>query len=155
MSLSKQVILPGQTIGIIGGGQLGRMMALAAKAMGYRIAVLDPVIDSPCGQVADVKIIGAYDDFEAIRKLAEISDCITYEFENIDAASLEWLCNNANVPQGRDLLEITQNRIKEKIAIEVAGGQVAPYAVIHSIRHYRSHSVTWSSGCVKNSAGWL
>jgi 5-(carboxyamino)imidazole ribonucleotide synthase len=132
MSLSKQVILPGQTIGIIGGGQLGRMMALAAKAMGYRIAVLDPVVDSPCGQVADVKIIGAYDDFEAISKLAEISDCITYEFENIDAKSLEWLCNHANVPQGRNLLEITQNRIKEKIAIEVAGGQVAPYAVIQS-----------------------
>ncbi|WP_342429277.1 5-(carboxyamino)imidazole ribonucleotide synthase [Neobacillus sp. FSL H8-0543] len=134
MSLSKQVILPGQTIGIIGGGQLGRMMALSAKSMGYRIAVLDPVNDSPCGQVADVKIIGAYDDFEAISKLAEISDCITYEFENIDASSLEWLCSHANVPQGRELLEITQNRIKEKIAIEVAGGQVAPYAVIHSLK---------------------
>ena len=74
MSLSKQIILPGQTIGIIGGGQLGRMMALAAKAMGYRIAVLRSCIDSPCGQVADMKIIGAYDDFEAISQLAEISD---------------------------------------------------------------------------------
>jgi 5-(carboxyamino)imidazole ribonucleotide synthase len=132
MNLTKKVILPGQTIGIIGGGQLGRMMALAAKAMGYRIAVLDPVIDSPCGQVADVKIIGAYDDFEAISKLAETSDCITYEFENIDVSSLEWLCNHSTVPQGRNLLDLTQNRIKEKIAIEVAGGQVAPYAVIHS-----------------------
>ena len=56
MSLSKKVILPGQTIGIIGGGQLGRMMALAAKAMGYRIAVLDPTEDSPCGQVADIRL---------------------------------------------------------------------------------------------------
>ena len=62
MSLSNKTILPGQTIGIIGGGQLGRMMALSAKAMGYRIAVLDPVEDSPCGQVADYKIIGNYDD---------------------------------------------------------------------------------------------
>jgi len=134
MNLSKQVILPGQTIGIIGGGQLGRMMALAAKAMGYRIAVLDPIVDSPCGQVADVRIVGAYDDFEAISKLAEVSDCITYEFENIDATALDWLCNQANVPQGRALLEVTQHRVKEKIAIEVAGGQVAPYAIINSLK---------------------
>jgi 5-(carboxyamino)imidazole ribonucleotide synthase len=134
MSLSKKVILPGKTIGIIGGGQLGRMMALAAKAMGYRIAVLDPVIDSPCGQVADVKIIGAYDDDQAISKLAEVSDCITYEFENIEVSSLEWLCNHSYVPQGWNILAVTQNRIKEKIAIEVAGGVVAPYEVIHSLK---------------------
>ena len=85
INLSNEAILPGQTIGIIGGGQLGRMMALSARAMGYRIAVLDPVEDSPCGQVADYKVIGDYDDLDAIRKLAEVSDVITYEFENIDA----------------------------------------------------------------------
>ena len=61
ISLSNKVILPGQTIGIIGGGQLGRMMALAAKAQGYRIAVLDPTEDCPCGQVADIAIIGQYE----------------------------------------------------------------------------------------------
>lgn len=125
-------ILPGQTIGIIGGGQLGRMMALSARAMGYRIAVLDPTEDSPCGQVADYKIIGNYDDLEAIRKLAEVSDVITYEFENIDAEALEWLCNHAYVPQGKSLLETAQDRVKEKAAIVAAGVQVAPYAVIHS-----------------------
>jgi 5-(carboxyamino)imidazole ribonucleotide synthase len=134
MSLSNKTILPGQTIGIIGGGQLGRMMALSARAMGYRIAVLDPVEDSPCGQVADYKVIGDYDDLEAIRKLAEVSDVITYEFENIDAAALEWLCNQAYVPQGKALLEITQDRVKEKAAIENAGVQVAPYAVINSLK---------------------
>ncbi|WP_419954621.1 5-(carboxyamino)imidazole ribonucleotide synthase [Neobacillus niacini] len=132
MSLSK-TIFPGQTIGIIGGGQLGRMMALAARAMGYRIAVLDPVEDSPCGQVADYKIIGNYDDLAAISQLAEVSDVITYEFENIDAAALEWLCDQAYVPQGKSLLEITQDRVKEKAAIVNAGVQVAPYAVINSV----------------------
>lgn len=130
MSLSNKVILPGQTIGIIGGGQLGRMMAIAAKAQGFRIAVLDPTEDSPCGQVADYKIVDAYDSLSAIKKLAEISDVITYEFENIDAACLDWLTNNANVPQGSALLEITQDRVKEKKAIEQAGIKIAPYVVV-------------------------
>jgi 5-(carboxyamino)imidazole ribonucleotide synthase len=133
MNLSKRIILPGQTIGIIGGGQLGRMMALAAKAMGYRIAVLDPEPDSPCGQVSDEKVMGAYNDLSAIKKLADLSDVITYEFENIDSDALSWLCENAYVPQGTKLLEISQDRIKEKNAIESAGVQVAPFAVIHSL----------------------
>lgn len=139
ISLSNKTILPGQTIGIIGGGQLGRMMALSARAMGYRIAVLDPVEDSPCGQVADYKVIGDYDDLEAIKELAEISDVITYEFENIDAAALEWLCNQAYVPQGKSLLEVTQDRVKEKAAIANAGVQVAPYAVINSLNDLHEH----------------
>ncbi|WP_212031219.1 5-(carboxyamino)imidazole ribonucleotide synthase [Cytobacillus depressus] len=134
MNLSKKVILPGQTIGIIGGGQLGRMMALAAKAQGFRIAVLDPTEDSPCGQIADYKIIGEYHSLDAIKELAKISDVITYEFENINAECLEWLCANAYVPQGARLLEITQDRTTEKAAIQKAGAEVAPYAVIEKIQ---------------------
>jgi 5-(carboxyamino)imidazole ribonucleotide synthase len=142
MNLSKQTILPGQTIGIIGGGQLGRMMAIAAKAMGYRIAVLDPEPDSPCGQVSDKKIVGAYDDLASIKKLAEVSDVITYEFENIDSAALAWLCENAYVPQGTKLLEISQDRITEKNAIQNAGVQVAPFAVIHTLQDIHDHLET-------------
>jgi 5-(carboxyamino)imidazole ribonucleotide synthase len=133
MNLSNQVILPGDTIGIIGGGQLGRMMALAAKAQGFRIAVLEPTPDSPCGQVADFEIIGAYDDRKAIRQLAAVSDVITYEFENIDADTLAWICEQSYVPQGPLLLAITQDRIKEKAAITDAGVEVAPYEVIESV----------------------
>jgi len=131
--LSNRTIIPGATIGIIGGGQLGRMMALAAKAQGFRIAVLEPTEDSPCGQVADIEVIGAYDDREAIGKLAKVSDVITYEFENIDADTLMWLCNQAYVPQGPRLLTITQDRIKEKAAIQQSGVEVAPYEVINSL----------------------
>ncbi|WP_090634401.1 5-(carboxyamino)imidazole ribonucleotide synthase [Neobacillus massiliamazoniensis] len=131
--MNNKTILPGATIGIIGGGQLGRMMALAAKAQGFRIAVLEPIADSPCGQVADVEIIGAYNDREAISKLAEISDVITYEFENIDAETLRWICERAYVPQGQELLTITQDRILEKKAIQHAGVKVAPYEVINNI----------------------
>ncbi|WP_423800449.1 5-(carboxyamino)imidazole ribonucleotide synthase [Neobacillus sp. SAB-20_R2A] len=133
MNLNNKVILPGATIGIIGGGQLGRMMALAAKAQGFRIAVLEPTADSPCGQVADVEVIGAYDDREAIGRLAAVSDVITYEFENIDADTLSWLCEQAYVPQGPKLLTITQNRITEKAAIRNAGAEVAPYGEIYSV----------------------
>jgi len=133
ISLSNKIIIPGQTIGIIGGGQLGRMMALSAKAMGYRIAVLDPDGDSPCGQVADDKIIGAYNDMNAIKELADKSDVITYEFENIDSAALSWLCQHTNVPQGKALLEISQDRVIEKLAIQNAGVEVAPYKAVDSI----------------------
>jgi 5-(carboxyamino)imidazole ribonucleotide synthase len=133
MNLINKTILPGETIGIIGGGQLGKMMAIAAKAMGFRIVVLDPVDDCPCGQVADEQIIGAYDDLQAIKQLANTSDVVTYEFENINAEALEWLTNHAYVPQGTELLRTTQDRITEKAAIQATGVDVAPYAIIEKM----------------------
>lgn len=128
-ALSKR-ILPGQTIGIIGGGQLGRMMALDARNMGYRIAVLDPTPESPCGQVADIEITAAFDDLDAIKKLAEISDVLTFEFENIDYNTLSLLEENAYLPQGSRLLALTQDRETEKAAIREAGCIVAPYVIL-------------------------
>lgn len=122
-----KTILPGQTIGIIGGGQLGRMMALAAKEAGFKIAVLDPGMDSPTGQVADIEIIAPFNDFQALEELAEASDVITYEFENIDASALEKLMELAYIPQGAELIRITQNRIFEKQAIQAAGVPIADY----------------------------
>lgn len=131
MNLSKQ-ILPGQMIGIIGGGQLGRMMAISAKEMGFNVAVLDPTPNSPCGQVADIQITANYDDLEAIKKLASISDVITYEFENIDYEALTWLEENANLPQGSHLLKITQDRGTEKKAIQEIGLKVAPFQLVEN-----------------------
>ncbi len=126
------MIYPGQTIGIIGGGQLGRMMALAAKEAGYKIAVLEPSIDSPCGQVADIRIVAPYDDEAALEELAEVSNVITYEFENIDYEGLKRLTEIAYVPQGAELVRITQNRVTEKEAIVNAGCPVAPYIVVNT-----------------------
>lgn len=137
MSLSK-LILPGQTIGIIGGGQLGKMMALSAKGMGFRVIVLDPTEDCPCGQVADEQIVGGYDDLDKIKQLSEASDVITYEFENIDADALDWLNKNAYVPQGTELLRVTQDRIEEKRNIQAAGVRVAPYAVVAKVEDVSS-----------------
>lgn len=131
MSLSK-LMQPGSTIGIIGGGQLGRMMAMAAKHAGFKIAVVEPSVDSPTGQVADEEIVAPYDDRDALLKLASVSDVITYEFENVDYEALKWLTEKAYVPQGAELIKITQDRILEKKALTDAGVEVAAYAVIHS-----------------------
>ncbi|KHF38123.1 5-(carboxyamino)imidazole ribonucleotide synthase [Halalkalibacter okhensis] len=128
-----RIVTPGATIGIIGGGQLGRMMATAAKQMGYRIAVLEPSEDSPCGQVADVVIEAAYDDAVGATRLAEVSDVITYEFENIDEQTANWLTEQADFPQGAKVLGITQHRLREKEAIQNLGIPVAPFQAIHSL----------------------
>ena len=127
-----KTIYPGQTIGIIGGGQLGRMMALAAKEAGFKIAVLDPTMESPCGQVADIQIIASFNDESALEELAEVSDVITYEFENIDYKGLKRLTEFAYVPQGAELVRITQNRITEKAEIRKAGVLIANYVVATS-----------------------
>lgn len=121
---------PGQMIGIVGGGQLGRMMALAAKQMGYRIAVLDPTEDAPCAQVADVVITANYDDLEACKQLASLSDVITYEFENIDEEASKRLTEMSDFPQGYAVLSTTQHRVKEKKALAALDVPVAAFARI-------------------------
>ena len=135
----KKTVMPYQTIGIIGGGQLGRMMCLAAKAMGYYVAILDPTPNCPAGQVADREITAAYNDMAAIKQLAEISDVITYEFENIDYEALIWLEQNAYLPQGSHVLNITQHRYREKKAISDLGIPVADFWLIDSVEALEKH----------------
>lgn len=146
------MIYPGQTIGIIGGGQLGRMMAVAAKEAGYKIAVLEPTIDSPCGQVADIRIVAAYDDEAALEELAEVSDVITYEFENIDFDGLKRLTEIAYVPQGAELVRITQNRVTEKAMIVEAGCPVAPYIVADTYEQLSENIETIGYPCIVKTA---
>lgn len=131
--LQAKTLLPGATIGVLGGGQLGRMMALAGTAMGYRFVTLDPTPGSPCGQVTP-QIEAAYGDEEAARKLAERSDVITYEFENVDAGVAALLERESYVPQGSALLYTTQHRLREKRAIEAAGVPVAPYREVTDLQ---------------------
>lgn len=128
-----KLIKPGSTIGILGGGQLGRMIALAGRAMGYRFVTMDPTEDAPCAQTADRQIVASYDDVEAAMQLASLSDVISYEFENVDAQVAEVLESQAYVPQGSRLLRITQNRIREKTAIREIGIPVAPFCVVNSL----------------------
>jgi 5-(carboxyamino)imidazole ribonucleotide synthase len=147
-----KIIKPGGTIGILGGGQLGRMLTLAGRNMGYRFITLDPTEDSPCGQVADKQIVANYSDVEAARKLAEQSDVITYEFESVDAAVTELLMKEAYVPQGSQLLYTTQHRLREKRAIEAAGVPVAPYEEILSAEQLREAVVRFGTPCVLKTA---
>ncbi|MFS1514222.1 5-(carboxyamino)imidazole ribonucleotide synthase [Chengkuizengella sp. SCS-71B] len=147
-----KVILPGSTIGILGGGQLGRMMALAGRQMGYRFVTLDPVEDGPCGQVADEQIIADYDDFKAGGKLAELADVITYEFENVDASVADMLFNKSYVPQGSQLLYTTQHRLREKTAIEAANVPVAPYVEIKTEQELTEAVERFGVPCVLKTA---
>ncbi|WP_068614392.1 5-(carboxyamino)imidazole ribonucleotide synthase [Paenibacillus tuaregi] len=128
-----KVIAPGSTIGILGGGQLGRMIALAGTNLGYRFVTLEPTEDSPCGQIAD-QITASYGDKSAARELASRSDVITYEFENVDSEVAALLEDLSYVPQGSRLLYTTQHRLREKRAIEAAGVPVAPYREIVSLQ---------------------
>ncbi|GGO06888.1 5-(carboxyamino)imidazole ribonucleotide synthase [Saccharibacillus kuerlensis] len=126
-----RIIAPGASIGVLGGGQLGRMMALAGAPLGYRFVALDPAPEAPCGQVA-AQIVAAYSDKDAAAELAERTDVITYEFENVDAEVAALLEERSYVPQGSRLLYTTQHRLREKAALEAAGATVAPYAAIGS-----------------------
>ncbi|MGH7660772.1 MAG: 5-(carboxyamino)imidazole ribonucleotide synthase [Vulcanimicrobiaceae bacterium] len=119
------------TIGILGGGQLGRMLTLEAKRMGYHVITLDPVPDSPCGQVADDQIIAAYDDAAAVSDLGERSDVVTYEFENIPRESVERLeAEHRVVRPDADVLRITQDRIFEKTFLREIGIPVPDFGAV-------------------------
>lgn len=118
-------------IGILGGGQLGRMMSLSASAMGYETLSLDPNPNSPAAQVAP-NIIAPFDQVSAAKELATRSDVVTYEFENIDTAMIEAIADKC--PQGMDILKATQHRLLEKQMIEASGLRVAPYVPIRSVR---------------------
>jgi Phosphoribosylaminoimidazole carboxylase (NCAIR synthetase) len=88
-----KTILPGATIGIIGGGQLGQMMSFSAKEMGYKVIVLDPTPNCPAAQVSDDQIVAAYDDLAQLIELAKRCDVLTYEFENVDAETINEVKN--------------------------------------------------------------
>lgn len=109
-----KTILPKSTIGIIGGGQLGMMLAAVAKEMGYKVAILDPGEDACARKFADYFIHSAFNVHENIEKLCEMSDVVTFEFENIDIKSYKKLENKYNFVQSSRLLEISQHRLKEK-----------------------------------------
>ncbi|HEY1682931.1 MAG TPA: 5-(carboxyamino)imidazole ribonucleotide synthase [Candidatus Tumulicola sp.] len=113
---------PIQTIGVIGGGQLGRMFAVDAKRMGYDVLTLDPQERSPAGQVADQQIVARYDDLGAIEELGRRSDIVTYEFENVAISSVEHLENSGHkVSPSSSVLRITQDRMLEKRFVRSCG----------------------------------
>jgi len=129
---SAKLILPGATIGVLGSGQLGRMLALAARTMGYRVATFSPDADSPTGQVADQETVAAYDDRDAARAFARSVDVVTFEFENIPVETVAAMDALVPVRPGARALYVTQNRLREKTFLRDGGWPVTPFRAIRS-----------------------
>ena len=125
-----KIITPPSCIGIIGGGQLARMLAISAKQMGYKIAILEAEVNCPASYFADYHVRTSYTDTSGLNKLAELSDVITVEFENIPDSSIEFLAKNALVYPSAETIQICQNRLKEKDFFNKLGYKTAKYTAI-------------------------
>jgi 5-(carboxyamino)imidazole ribonucleotide synthase len=120
-------LLPGATLGVMGGGQLGRMFVHAAQSLGYATAVLDPDATSPAGLVAHHHVQAAYEDAAGLARLADVADAVTTEFENVPAGALCTLAARRPVAPAADAVAICQDRRAEKAHFERAGVPCAPY----------------------------
>ncbi len=128
-----RIIQPGATLGVLGSGQLGRMFAIAARRMGYRVHTLSPGVDTPTGQVADAEIEADYDDLDAIRAFARGVDVITFEFENVSTAAADAAAEVVPVRPSGHALHVTQQRAREKAFLALKGFPVTPHAAVASL----------------------
>jgi len=125
-------ILPGATLGVLGGGQLGRMFAVAAKRMGYRVAVLSPDEGGPTAQLADLAFDAPYDDLDAVARFARASDVVTFEFENVAAEAANTAARHAPVRPDGSVLHTTQDRLRERTLLDRLGLPSAPHAAVRT-----------------------
>ncbi len=132
LGVERLPITPPATIGLLGGGQLGRMLALAARALGYRVAVLDPDPACPAAALADRMVVARYDDVGGALRLAGWSDVVTYELEHVAAAVVDAVETCTPVRPGRVPLKVTQDRIAERRFVESTGAEVAPWREVHT-----------------------
>lgn len=133
-----RVYLPGATIGVMGGGQLGRMFAVAARRMGYRVHIFTPEENSPAGQFADLTRIADYTNETAVRRFSADVDVITFEFENIPIEAAEWCAEGSDVRPAGAILHVAQNRLREKKFLAAAGIAVAPFRAVRSAHELSS-----------------
>ena len=147
-------LLPGATLGMLGSGQLGRMFALAARQMGYRVHVFSPDRDSPTGQVADREVTAAYEDADAVRDFARGVDAVTFEFENVPSATVEAI-TAAGVPvrPGAGVLHTTQNRLREKAFVRSLGIATPAFAAVTDEATLREAVAAVGTPAVLKTAG--
>ena len=131
-------ILPGAAIGVLGSGQLGRMFAIAARRMGYRVHTFSPDWDTPTGQVADVEVTASYDDLDAVAGFARNVSVVTFEFENVPAPTAQAASRGAPVRPDGSILHTTQQRIREKAFLTKTGLPITPYREVHSLDDLRA-----------------
>ncbi len=145
-------ILPGATLGVLGSGQLGRMFAIAARRLGYRVHVLSPEKATPTGQVADKEIQADYDDLDAVAAFAKDVDVVTFEFENVLSETVEAVERHTQVyPAGR-ILHTTQNRLREKGFLQSIGVPTTPFAAISCQEDLDVASQSHVPGILKTAA---
>ena len=147
-------ILPGATIGILGSGQLGRMLAQAARRMGYRVQTLSPGSDTPTGQVSDREVVADYDDLDAIAAFARAVDVVTFEFENVASAATDVAARYAPVRPRGEVLHITQNRLREKRALAEAGLPTAAFEAVDDLDGLAAAVSRIGTPCVLKTAGF-
>jgi 5-(carboxyamino)imidazole ribonucleotide synthase len=147
-------ILPGATVGVLGSGQLGRMFAIAARRMGYRVHTLSPADDTPTGQVADREVRAAYDDLDAVRDFARAVAVVTFEFENVSAAAAEAAAEHAPVRPAGAVLHTTQHRLREKRFLAGAGFPLAPWRAVATAAELPAAVAEIGLPAVLKSAGW-
>ncbi|KJV29870.1 phosphoribosylaminoimidazole carboxylase [Aquitalea magnusonii] len=144
-------ILPPSMLGILGGGQLGRMFAVAAKTMGYRVTVLDPDSNAPAAQFADVHLCAPFNDADALKTLAQTCAAVTTEFENVNADAMRELARTTRVSPSGDCVAIAQDRIAEKAWINKAGLPTAPYLAIESVEDIQVDLTPYLPGILKTA----
>jgi 5-(carboxyamino)imidazole ribonucleotide synthase len=147
-------ILPGAVIGVLGSGQLGRMFAIAARRMGYRVHTFSPETDTPTGQIADVEIRAQYDDLRAVRSFAAAVDVVTFEFENVLSATAEAAAEFAPVRPGGHILHVTQHRLREKTFLAHKGLPVTPFCPVSSLTDLEAGLATFGYPAVLKTAGF-
>ncbi|SOE16341.1 5-(carboxyamino)imidazole ribonucleotide synthase [Hoeflea halophila] len=128
--MNTEALAPGSFIGIIGGGQLGRMLAMAAARLGYRTIILEPDSNAPAAQVANTQIVADYDDPAALQQLADLCDVVTYEFENVPVKAVQWLESRLPVRPGSKALEVAQDRLMEKAMARELGAETALFSAV-------------------------
>lgn len=140
---------PGSTIGILGGGQLGRMLAQAAGRLGFDVAVLEPETDAPAARVAATAITGAYDDPKALEALAKAADVVTYEFENVPARAVEHLLKlGCEVAPGPKALAVAQDRVEEKTFLNSVGAATVAFEAVDSVKEAEAAATKLGAPCL-------
>lgn len=147
-------VLPGAAIGVLGSGQLGRMFAIAARRMGYRVHTFSPDQDTPTGQVADVEVTAAYEDLDAVCRFARDVKVVTFEFENVPAETAAAAARCATVRPAGSVLHTTQQRIREKTFLTTAGLPVTPYRTVYSLAELGAAVDALGLPCVLKSAAF-
>lgn len=147
-------ILPGQTLGILGSGQLGRMLAMVAKRLGYQVVVFSPEAASPTAQVCDSEIVASYDETEALARFAALVDVVTLEFENIPVSALETLSAMVPVRPGPSVLQVAQHRLREKTYLQDNGFPVTPFVAVRSLDDLERAVASLGRPAVLKTAGF-